>query len=169
VVLLEVTKSGRRREVPLVDEADGVLRRRGPQAVGLVFGTSSWPSFRAYWEAAVQAAKLVNFHFHDLRHTFASWAIQRGATLPELKDLLGHSSIAMVMRYAHLSPEHLRSAVGRLSGMLTMPSSADEPDVDREGALETGRLQPTISPERQNLEAQPSGVRRKAAKTGVYS
>ena len=117
----------------------------------------------------MQAAKLVNFHFHDLRHTFASWAIQRGATLPELKDLLGHSSLAMVMRYAHLSPEHLRSAVGRLSGMLTMPSSADEPDVDREGALETGRLQPTISPERQNLEAQPSGVRRKAAKTGVYS
>src|SRR5205814_5420353 len=46
VVLLEVTKSGRRREVPLVDEADAVLLRRGPQAAGLVFGTSSWPSFR---------------------------------------------------------------------------------------------------------------------------
>jgi hypothetical protein len=35
----------------------------------------------------------------------ASWAIQRGATLPELKDLLGHASLAMVMRYAHLSPD----------------------------------------------------------------
>jgi integrase len=119
VIRIEETKSGRRREVPLVDESDAVLVRRGPQASGLVFGSSSWPSFRAYWEEAVKTADLVDFHFHDLRHTFASWAIQRGATLPELKDLLGHSSLAMVMRYAHLSPEHLRSAVGRLSGMLT--------------------------------------------------
>jgi integrase len=87
-------------------------------------------SFRAYWESTVQAAELVDFHFHDLRHTFASRAIQRGAPLPELKHLLGHSSRAMVMRYAHLSPEHLRSAVGR------------------EGALETGRLQPTTAKSR---------------------
>jgi integrase len=156
VVVLEVTKSGRRREIPLVDEADAVLRRRAPQAAGLVSGTSSWPSFRAYWEAAVQAAKLVNFHFHDLRHTFASWAIQRGATLPELKDLLGHSSLAMVMRYAHLSPERLRSAVGRLSGMLAVPSSADETDVDREGAPETGQLQPTRAKSRDSIAGRAS-------------
>lgn len=66
----------------------------------------------------MQTAGLVDFHFHDLRHTFASWAVQRGVTLQELKHLLGHSSLAMVMRYAHLSPEHLRTAVGRLSGVL---------------------------------------------------
>ena len=72
----------------------------------------------------MKAAKVPDFHFHDLRHTFASWAIQRGATLPELKDLLGHSSLAMVMRYAHLSPEHLCSAVSRLEGMLTQADPA---------------------------------------------
>jgi integrase len=49
-----------------------------------------------------------DFRFRDLRHTFASWAVQRGASLHELKDLLGHSSLAMVMRYAHLAPEVLR-------------------------------------------------------------
>jgi integrase len=123
VVLLEVTKSNRRREVPLNSQADAVLMRRGPQGAGYVFGTSSWYAFRPYWEEAVRAVGLVNFHFHDLRHTFASWAVQRGATLPELKDLLGHSSLAMVMRYAHLSPEHLRSAVGRLDGMLAAPAA----------------------------------------------
>ena len=53
------------------------------------------------------------------RGTGCAWAIQRGATLPERKDLLGHSSLAMVMRYAHLSPEHLRSAVARLDTVLT--------------------------------------------------
>ncbi len=72
----------------------------------------------------MKAAKVPDFHFHDLRHTFASWAIQLGATLPELKDLLGHNSLAMVMRYAHLSPEHLRSAVSRLEGMLTQADPA---------------------------------------------
>jgi integrase len=118
VIRIEETKSGRRREVPLVDESDAVLVRRGPQAAGFVFGTSSWTAFRKHWEAAVQAAGLLDFHFHDLRHTFASWAVQRGVSLQELKHLLGHSSLAMVMRYAHLSPEHLRTAVGRLNGVL---------------------------------------------------
>lgn len=97
VVLLELTKSGRRREVPLNSEADAVLVRRGPRPTGLVFGTSSWYAFRSYWEDAVTTAKIDDFRFHDLRHTFASWAVQRGATLQEVKDLLGHSSLAMVM------------------------------------------------------------------------
>ena len=44
--------------------------------------------------------------------------MQRGATLQEVKDLLGHSSLAMVMRYAHLSPEHLRTAVACLDAAL---------------------------------------------------
>ncbi len=128
VVLLEITKNGRRREVPLNGPADAVLARRQAAGVpdGLVFDTRSWYAFRKAWRRAVRAAGLVDFHFHDLRHTFASWAIQRGATLPELKDLLGHSSLAMVMRYAHLSPEHLRSAVARLDGVLAPPSRPEE-------------------------------------------
>jgi len=58
-------------------------------------------------------AKLTDLHWHDLRHTFASWAVQQGATLQEVKELLGHGSLAMVMLYAHLSPVHLRHAVAR--------------------------------------------------------
>jgi integrase len=137
VVLLERTKSGRRREVPLNGPADAILARRaadGPRD-GLVFGTQSWYAFRGHWEAAVEAAGLEDFRFHDLRHTFASWAVQRGATLPELKDLLGHSSLAMVMRYAHLSPEHLRSAVARLDTVLTSQEITQE--ITHEPAVET--------------------------------
>jgi integrase len=118
VVLVDITKNGRRREAPLNSRADAVLARRGSKSTGLVFGSRRWDHFRTAWDLAVQRAKLVDFHFHDLRHTFASWAVQRGATLQEVKDLLGHSSLAMVMRYAHLSPEHLRNAVARLDAAL---------------------------------------------------
>jgi integrase len=124
VVLLEVTKSGRRREVPLNGPADAVLVRRG-QAKGLVFGTRSWDAFRKGWEAAVATAGLNDLRFHDLRHTFASWAVQRGASLPEVKDLLGHATLAMVMRYAHLAPEHLRVAVSRLDQVLVPAVSGE--------------------------------------------
>ena len=48
--------------------------------------------------------------------------MQRGVTLPELKDLLGHATLAMVMRYAHLAPEQLRSAVSRLDDVLVSRS-----------------------------------------------
>ena len=88
-------------------------------------------------------AKVRQMRFHDLRHTFASWAVQRGATLQEVKDLLGHSSLAMVMRYAHLSPEHLRKAVGRLDGLLTTVAvSAHEINLGRDLPV----VQPTVSP-----------------------
>jgi integrase len=143
VVLMEMTKSGRRREVPLNSEADAALMRRGPRDSGLVFGSTSWYIFRSHWKDAVAAAKIDNFRFHDLRHTFASWAVQRGATLQEVKDLLGHSSLAMVMRYAHLSPEHLRKAVARLDGMLG--SSREVPATDLQP--NSPALQPTVSPQ----------------------
>jgi integrase len=118
VILLETTKSGKRREVPLNGRADAVLLRRQPADGGLVFGATSFDHFRSAWEAAVSRAKVADFRFHDLRHTFASWAVQHGATLQEVKDLLGHSSLAMTLRYAHLAPERLRSAVSRLDEVI---------------------------------------------------
>ena len=101
----------------------------------LVFGTGSWDAFRKSWEAALAAAQLGDFRFHDLRHTFASWAVQRGVTLPELKDLLGHATLAMVMRYAHLAPEHLRSAVSRLDDALAPSRSGENPAEQTETLL----------------------------------
>lgn len=89
-----------------------------------MFGTRSWDVFRKAWEGAVEAAQLDDFRIHDLRHTFASWGIQRGASLPELQDLLGHSSHAMVRRYSHLAPENLRTAASRLDDVMKPAPSA---------------------------------------------
>ena len=114
VVLLDATKSGKRREVPLNSRADAVLARRGSKRSGLVFGTRRWDHFRRAWENAVERAKLADFHFNDLRHTFASWAVQRGASLQEVKDLLGHHSLAMTLRYGHLAPESSRGGSHRV-------------------------------------------------------
>ncbi len=66
VVLLDATKSGKRREVPLNSHADAVLARRGSKSPGLVFGTRRWDHFRTAWENAVERAKLADFHCHDL-------------------------------------------------------------------------------------------------------
>lgn len=91
VIRLELTKSGRRREVPLSSNADGVLARRWtPDAAGYVFGSRNWNAFRSAWEAALATAGLEGFRFHDLRHTFASWLVQRGRTLKEVQEALGH-------------------------------------------------------------------------------
>ena len=90
-------------------------------AGGTVAQVGPLPSAR---ERAVDRAKLVDFHFHDLRHTFVSWAVQRGASLQEVNDLLGHHSLAMTLRYGHLAPEHLRSAVARLDATLPASDSA---------------------------------------------
>jgi integrase len=118
VLLLDVTKSGRRRQVPLNEGADAVLARRGPKDEGLVFSSSNWDRYRTAWDGAVKRAKLTDLRWHDLRHTFASWAVQRRVSLYELKELLGHSTLTMVKRYAHLAPEHLRAAAAALDGVL---------------------------------------------------
>jgi integrase len=55
-----------------------------------------------------------------------SWAVMRGVSLKELQELLGHSSLAMTMRYAHLAPERLRSAVTRLEGLTSSKPAAEQ-------------------------------------------
>lgn len=84
--------------------------RKGP-----VFDTTN---FRRRWARAVKKAKLDNFRFHDLRHTFASWARMAGADLADICEALGHSNISVTMRYAHIEPEHHVTAFDRVSGMV---------------------------------------------------
>ncbi len=128
VVLLERTKSGRRREVPMNAAVDAALHGLpGDKAEGRVFrkaGGAAWGSIRTAWENACREAKVENFRFHDLRHTFASHMMMRGASLGDLREILGHADIRMTMRYAHLSQAHKRAAVARLDGLTTTVDSA---------------------------------------------
>lgn len=67
------------------------------------------------FQDAVKAAKLEPLRWHDLRHTFASWAVQGGVTLHELMQLGGWKSYTMVLRYAHLAPDHLAEAAQKIA------------------------------------------------------
>jgi integrase len=69
---------------------------------------------RAFTKAC-RIAKLEDFHFHDLRHTFASYLRQRGVDLDTISKLLGHKDLRMTKRYSHLSVESLRDAISRLN------------------------------------------------------
>ena len=109
VIRLEVTKSGKRREVAMRQVVDDVLASLPGAREGRV-----WPSgsIRTAFESAVEAAKLNDdFHFHDARHHFASWFMMQGGSLYDLKEILGHADIKMTTKYAHLSPSHQRAAM----------------------------------------------------------
>lgn len=59
----------------------------------------------------LEKACIKDFHFHDLRHTFATRLVQAGVDFYRVKELLGHKTINMTMRYAHHYPESLRSSI----------------------------------------------------------
>ena len=106
----------RTRAVPLSAEAK---RGMGKDNGGHVFTTTdgrSWNRdlFYPYFYTACARAKIKDFKPHDTRHTFASHLVQRGASLRAVADLLGHTSLAMVMRYSHLSHDHLGDTIGLL-------------------------------------------------------
>jgi integrase len=86
-----------------------------PRRKGRVFDTTN---FRKRWYAALSEAGLKNFHFHDLRHTFASWARKNGADLPTLKEAMNHSDISMTMRYANVEPDEVETAFDSVSSTL---------------------------------------------------
>lgn len=113
------TKSGRSREVPLSTEALRMLKAHRHLRGELVFCASNgkmltknqcrWPLWRA-----CRRAGLRRIGWHVLRHTFASHLVMRGVPLKAIHELLGHATIEMTMRYAHLSPDVRRDAVNLL-------------------------------------------------------
>ncbi|RUP27715.1 MAG: site-specific integrase [Curvibacter sp.] len=118
------TKNGRRRSVPLNREALAALRDQRQwvlehcPASPWVFGVTNerrLTTLQKGFAASCQRAEIENFRIHDLRHTFASWLVMEGVSLYVVKDLLGHSSVTVTERYAHLSPDLGKSAVQLLA------------------------------------------------------
>jgi integrase len=128
------TKSGKPRGIPINRAVYDVLVGLEPEQArreGLVFKRrdgAAWGQIRTAFAKALERAGIKAFRFHDLRHTAASHLIMRGASLKEVQELLGHSDFKMTLRYAHLSPAHLRGAVDRLDGlMVAMPPAPSLP------------------------------------------
>lgn len=91
---------------------------------GRVFDATN---FNRHWYAALETAGMKNFRFHDLRHTFASWARKSGIDLSVLKVAMHHSDISMTMRYANVTPDEVETAFDVVS--LTLSGTlADTPE-----------------------------------------
>ena len=121
ILIFRETKNGETRAVPLTGYAFAIFTQHATIRrldTALVFPdiTGTRPlGIRDAWEYAVKRAGITNFHFHDLRHTFASYLAMNGATLAEIAEALGHKTLSMVKRYAHLSEAHTAGVVARMN------------------------------------------------------
>ncbi|NNC24230.1 site-specific integrase [Salinisphaera sp. USBA-960] len=109
-------KSQRVSSIPLNKSAQTALNNRRGIDRHRVFTYQGQPiaSAKKSFRAACRQAGIDDFTIHDLRHTTASWMIQRGVSLAAVKEVMRHRSIQTTMRYAHLAPENTRAAVAAL-------------------------------------------------------
>lgn len=122
-ILLDVTKNGERREIPINETLrttlKGIVRRLDTPHVFYVKKTGvPYQDIKRSFASACRTAGIRDFRFHDLRHTFASQLVMAGVDLTTVKELLGHKSLTMTLRYAHLAPGHKIKAVDILDGIL---------------------------------------------------
>lgn len=128
-VRLSQTKNGRCRFVHLNTRALAALRMLEERSLGT---GRVFPTLKPRWfTRAVREARVEDLTWHDLRHTFASRLVMAGVDLRTVQELLGHRSIVMTMRYAHLSPEHSQKALEKLC----QPPSATRTATEAESTL----------------------------------
>lgn len=116
--LRETTKSGKKRVIGINDPLQRCLSRLwSAQRGSFLFSQPNGEALNVchldrHFKAAQKRAGIANvIRFHDLRHTFASQFMMNGGNIYDLQKILGHSSLEMTQRYAHLSPEHLDEAM----------------------------------------------------------
>jgi len=122
-ILLEITKNGERREIPIDNTLTMMFNSmlRGLESVYVFTNPRTgepYKSVQTSFETALKRAEIRDFRFHDLRHTFASHLVMAGVDLTSIRELLGHKSLAMTIRYAHLAPGHKRRAINMLDKVL---------------------------------------------------
>jgi site-specific recombinase XerD len=122
VLTIPRSKNGTMKHVPLNQaavKALEILREQSP-ASELVCGGAKEP--RRWFEPVLKDAKISNFSWHCLRHTFASRLVMAGIDIRTVQELLGHKTIAMTVRYSHLAPKHTLVAVERLDAPTETPT-----------------------------------------------
>lgn len=125
LIILEETKNNERRAVPLQGHALELVR--GMSKVRRIESDLVFPSRRSpqkpvaiqgIWESALKKAGVDDFRFHDLRHSAASYLAMNGASLAEIAEVLGHKTLQMVKRYAHLSEAHTARVVASMNARI---------------------------------------------------
>ena len=119
VIYLRDTKNGEAREVPINEQVKTTLIRvRKHPKCEYIFCKQNGDrlkDIRTSFFTALDNSDITNFRFHDLRHTFASHLVMGGIDVNTVRELLGHKSLVMTLRYSHLSPNHKKNAVDLLS------------------------------------------------------
>jgi integrase len=134
ILTLRNTKNGRTRPAFLTPQASAMLeaRRGHPRPTDLVFpptGNRKGDRIKNISDTFPEAVEALGLNqgvddprhritFHSLRHTYASWQVERGVDLFTVKELLGHQTLAMTSRYAHLAPSTLQAAAAGLGAAL---------------------------------------------------
>jgi integrase len=133
VLTVPRSKHGEKRRVFLNDTAVAAFRvlwrfsDGGGRVFGHLYNSRNTIGAREWFDQSLADAGIVNLHWHDLRHTFASRLVMRGVDIRTVQELMGHKTIQVTLRYAHLAPQHQLEAVQRLC----------DTDVVRNGATDT--------------------------------
>jgi integrase len=140
-IYLQKTKTDESRQIPINDTLEELfqkIKKQNPNSIYvfkyrtlekdkkemgnlkvLTFKDAPINNVKHSFSTALRKAAIDDFRFHDLRHTFASHLLMNGASLKDVQELLGHKTMEMTMRYAHLSQEHKRNAVNLLNSLTT--------------------------------------------------
>jgi site-specific recombinase XerD len=132
IIVIRLPKSGKDERLNIGSAACATLdklRALAPSSEFVCPDINEW-HHRKFWTAALTAAKITDFHWHDLRHTFASRLVMNGVDIYTVSKLMRHETLNVTKRYAHLAAAHLRDAADRFSGVtlsVTAPAEAAMP------------------------------------------
>jgi len=124
-LILHKTKNGERRRVPIAGHALELLRDHGkvrrldtPRLFPGLKDPLKPIDLQTPWETARKHAGITDFTWHDLRHCTASYLLMNGASSAEIAEVLGHKTLQMVKRYAHLSDSHVSNVVASMNAKI---------------------------------------------------
>ena len=134
------SKTGRSRTIPITKDLRQIFPKMKSRFKGTyVFVTTrkkggKIKEFKTAWGNALTRAGIDDFTFHDVRHTFASHLVMRGAGISTVASLLGHADVRMTQRYAHLAPGHRSREIERLDGL----TDFSDQEIEKDGTGNSG-------------------------------
>ena len=147
-IILFETKNDEIRSISLSPEAvkifKGLLPEKKPFPSDLVFPSELDKTkpieIRKAWDNALIAAEITDFRFHDLRHSAASYLAMNGATTADIAEILGHKTLSMVKRYAHLSESHTAKVLAAMNKKILSTPSVPKKKTDKKASVKTKKI-----------------------------